>query len=330
MIGKYVRQLVTPTLGTGNGNGVEAASFELAAGSPVCSRFPFPIRDTMTFGTYLRRSPTFAPASSSSSPTTRTARTRAISSARRSSSRPRWSTSCSSAQGDDLPRAHRRARRAARASAAGRENTDAYPHRVHGEHRRGAALRRDDGHQRRRPRDDDPVAVDPATVPSDLRRPGHVHPLRARDGGVLQRVGHTEAAVDLARLAGLYPAGVICEILNEDGTTMRARRSSSALPQSTGSRSSRSRSSSRTGSSTERLVHRVAEARLPDRGRRRGLADHRLPQRRRHARARRARLRRCRRRRERARAHALEVPDRRRLPLACAATAAGSCTPRWR
>lgn len=63
------------------------------------------------------------------------------------------------------------------------------------------------------------VAVDAATVPGDLRRPGHVHPLRARDGGVLQRVGHTEAAVDLARLAGLYPAGVICEILNEDGTT---------------------------------------------------------------------------------------------------------------
>src|SRR5689334_5335379 len=54
------------------------------------------------------------------------------------------------------------------------------------------------------------IAVDPNTVPSDLRRPGHVPPLRARDGGVLQRVGHTETAVDLARLAGLTPAGVIC------------------------------------------------------------------------------------------------------------------------
>ena len=54
------------------------------------------------------------------------------------------------------------------------------------------------------------VAINPATVPSDLRRPGHVFPLRARPGGVLQRVGHTEAAVDLARLAGLAPAGVIC------------------------------------------------------------------------------------------------------------------------
>src|SRR5690242_19569911 len=60
------------------------------------------------------------------------------------------------------------------------------------------------------------VAVDPATVPADLRRPGHIPPLRARDGGVLQRVGHTEAAVDLARFAGLNPSGVVCEILNED------------------------------------------------------------------------------------------------------------------
>ena len=65
------------------------------------------------------------------------------------------------------------------------------------------------------------VAIDPATVPSDLRRPGHVFPLRERPGGVLQRVGHTEASVDLARLAGVYPAGVICEILADDGTMMR-------------------------------------------------------------------------------------------------------------
>jgi 3,4-dihydroxy-2-butanone 4-phosphate synthase len=64
------------------------------------------------------------------------------------------------------------------------------------------------------------VAADPGSQPRDLRRPGHIHPLRARGGGVLQRVGHTEAAVDLARLAGLRPAGVICEILNRDGTTL--------------------------------------------------------------------------------------------------------------
>ena len=65
------------------------------------------------------------------------------------------------------------------------------------------------------------VAVDPLSTHADLRLPGHIHPLRARDGGVLQRVGHTEAAVDLARLAGLRSAGVICEILNKDGTTAR-------------------------------------------------------------------------------------------------------------
>jgi 3,4-dihydroxy 2-butanone 4-phosphate synthase / GTP cyclohydrolase II len=106
------------------------------------------------------------------------------------------------------------------------------------------------------------VAIDPATVPSDLRRPGHVFPLRARPGGVLQRVGQTEASVDLARLAGLYPAGVICEILNPDGTMAR--------------RPELERFSARHGLAfitvaqlvayrlaTERLVHRVAEARLP-------------------------------------------------------------------
>src|SRR5439155_26085275 len=65
------------------------------------------------------------------------------------------------------------------------------------------------------------VAIDPATVPADLRRPGHVFPLRARPGGVLQRVGQTEASVDLARLAELYPAGVVCEVLNAAGSMAR-------------------------------------------------------------------------------------------------------------
>ena len=65
------------------------------------------------------------------------------------------------------------------------------------------------------------VAIDPATRPDDLARPGHIFPLRARKGGVLVRAGQTEAAVDLARLAGLVPAGVICEIMNEDGTMAR-------------------------------------------------------------------------------------------------------------
>jgi len=65
------------------------------------------------------------------------------------------------------------------------------------------------------------TVLDPNTKPSDLVQPGHVFPIRAREGGVLVRAGHTEAIVDLARLAGLYPAGVICEIMNEDGTMAR-------------------------------------------------------------------------------------------------------------
>src|SRR6202047_5220271 len=65
------------------------------------------------------------------------------------------------------------------------------------------------------------TAIDPSTKPSDLVRPGHVFPLRARSAGVLARAGQTEAAVDLARIAGLRPAGVICEIMNEDGTMAR-------------------------------------------------------------------------------------------------------------
>jgi 3,4-dihydroxy 2-butanone 4-phosphate synthase/GTP cyclohydrolase II len=65
------------------------------------------------------------------------------------------------------------------------------------------------------------AAINSTTKPGDLARPGHMFPLRARDGGVLVRAGHTEAAVDLARIAGLYPAGVICEIMSKDGTMAR-------------------------------------------------------------------------------------------------------------
>ena len=65
------------------------------------------------------------------------------------------------------------------------------------------------------------VAIDPHSQPQDLVQPGHVFPLKAKDGGVLERTGQTEAAVDLARLAGLIPAGVICEVMNEDGTMAR-------------------------------------------------------------------------------------------------------------
>ncbi len=106
------------------------------------------------------------------------------------------------------------------------------------------------------------LAIDPSTVPADLRRPGHVFPLRARPGGVLQRVGQTEASVDFARLAGMYPAGVICEILDEDGSMMRrpqleqfaARHNLTfvTVAQLVAYRLQ-----------TERLVHRVAGARLP-------------------------------------------------------------------
>lgn len=65
------------------------------------------------------------------------------------------------------------------------------------------------------------VLVNPHSKPSDLQRPGHIFPLQAREGGVLARAGHTEGSVDLARLAGLQPAGLICEIMNEDGSMAR-------------------------------------------------------------------------------------------------------------
>src|ERR687886_105496 len=65
------------------------------------------------------------------------------------------------------------------------------------------------------------VAIDPRSKPRDLVQPGHIFPLKAKRGGVLERTGQTEAAVDLARLAGLNPAGVICEIMNDDGTMAR-------------------------------------------------------------------------------------------------------------
>jgi len=106
------------------------------------------------------------------------------------------------------------------------------------------------------------VAIDPVTVPADLRRPGHVFPLRARPGGVLQRVGQTEASVDLARLAGLYPAGVICEILAEDGTLMR-RPALEAFAKKHQITFITVAQLVAYRLQTERLVHRVAEARLP-------------------------------------------------------------------
>ena len=103
---------------------------------------------------------------------------------------------------------------------------------------------------------------DPDAEPGHLRHGGHVFPLRARDGGVLQRTGHTEAAVDLARLAGLSPAGVVCEILNEDGSASRRPQLETFAAEHnivfvTVAQLVAYRLKS------ERLVHRVAEARLP-------------------------------------------------------------------
>jgi 3,4-dihydroxy 2-butanone 4-phosphate synthase/GTP cyclohydrolase II len=106
------------------------------------------------------------------------------------------------------------------------------------------------------------AAASPNAAPSDLRRPGHVHPLRAREGGVLQRVGHTEAAVDLMRLAGLQHAGVICEILKADGATAK-RPELERFAQQHGLTFITVAQLVAHRLRTERLVHRVAEARLP-------------------------------------------------------------------
>jgi len=106
------------------------------------------------------------------------------------------------------------------------------------------------------------VAINSQTVPTDLRRPGHVFPLRARPGGVLQRVGQTEASVDLARLAGLNPAGVICEILNADGSMAR-RPELSVIAEQHGLTFITVAQLVAYRLTKEQLVHRVAEARLP-------------------------------------------------------------------
>ena len=106
------------------------------------------------------------------------------------------------------------------------------------------------------------VAIDPATAPADLNRPGHVFPLRARRGGVLQRVGHTEASVDLARLAGLYPAGVICEVISDDGTMMRRAQLEKFAQQHNLSFVTVAQLVAYR-LQHERLIHRVADARLP-------------------------------------------------------------------
>jgi 3,4-dihydroxy 2-butanone 4-phosphate synthase / GTP cyclohydrolase II len=106
------------------------------------------------------------------------------------------------------------------------------------------------------------LLVDPDTQPTDLRRPGHVFPLRAIAGGVLRRVGQTEASVDLARMAGLAPAGVICEILNEDGTMAR-RPQLEAFAKVHDMRFITVAQIVAYRLKNERLVQRIAEASLP-------------------------------------------------------------------
>jgi len=106
------------------------------------------------------------------------------------------------------------------------------------------------------------AAIDPKTAPGDLARPGHMFPLRAQPGGVLTRAGQTEAAVDLARLAGLYPAGVICEVMNEDGTMARAPQLQ-AFCREHAIRMITIRDLIRYRMQTERLVRKIAEANLP-------------------------------------------------------------------
>jgi len=106
------------------------------------------------------------------------------------------------------------------------------------------------------------VLVDPETEPGDLRRPGHIFPLKARPGGVLRRVGQTEAAVDLANMAGLPPIGVICEILNPDGTMAR-RPQLELFAKEHGLRFITVAQLVSYRLTKERLVTRVAEANLP-------------------------------------------------------------------
>ncbi len=105
--------------------------------------------------------------------------------------------------------------------------------------------------------------IDPATRPADLARPGHVFPLRCREGGVLNRAGHTEATVDLARLAGLYPAGVLCEVVSEDKQSMARLPELERLAQKHGMPLISIADLIRFRRQREKLVKRVADARMP-------------------------------------------------------------------
>ena len=210
-----------------------------------------------------------------------------------------------------LPLPDSGALRRARAATDDRAQRDAARNRVHGLDRgaRGRLHR----HLRRRPRAHDPGRDRPGSTPHDLVQPGHVFPLRAKPGGVLQRAGQTEASVDLARLAGLNPAGVVCEIMNEDGTMARVP-DLAAFAERHGLKMITVADLIEYRRRTEKLVERVVSVRLPtEHGEFQAIAyrellDEQAP--------RRAREGRRRGRRERARPRPLRVPHRRRLPLA--------------
>ena len=108
------------------------------------------------------------------------------------------------------------------------------------------------------------AVLDPKTKPDDLARPGHMFPIRAKEGGVLVRAGHTEAIVDLAKFAGLYPAGVVCEIMNEDGTMARLPQLE-AMADKFGIKIMSIADLIAYRRRHEKLVERVAEAKLPTR-----------------------------------------------------------------
>ena len=169
------------------------------------------------------------------------------------------------------------------------------------------------------------VAVDPSSGPRDLVQPGHVFPLRARRGGVLQRSGQTEAAVDLARLAGLIPAGVVCEIMKDDGTMAR-------VPDLIGYCASHGLKMITVADLIEyrrrheKLVERITSVNLPTALRQ--VHGGRLPRDAHRQAPRRARQGRRRRRAGRARARPFRVPDRATSSTRSAVTAASSSSSR--
>ena len=212
----------------------------------------------------------------------------------------------------DLPRAHARPLRRARPGPDGGQERVALRDRRSPSRSRPATASR--------PASRPPTARTPSrsrstrkSAPRDLVQPGHIFPLKAKPGGVLERTGQTEAAVDLARLAGLNPSGVICEIMNDDGTMARVpdlarycERHGLKMITVADLIAYRRRH--------DKLVERVVTTRLPTGVRR--LRRGRLPLARRRQAPRRDGQGRGRRRRRRARPRALGVPDRRRLPLA--------------